>query len=329
LILKTIDAHVGGQSLRLVVDGFPAPHGAGMLEKREWARSHQDDLRRALMLEPRGHADIAGAVLTEPVSPGAHAGLLFMDGDGYPRMSVHGVAATTAIALERGLILTPDSETAMVYDTPAGVVRAGVTTTASGDRTITVVNVPAFVMMPGVRLTLAPRAILADVAHAGRLYAVVDSEAAGVGMTAAHVADLRRTGARIAKEIDAVFRIKNPIDPGIDELDGVVFTGPALEGQADLTTVVVHSSGRTDRSASGTGMSAVMAVLSAMGLLGDDMPFVAASLIGTRLRARVSGRTSVGGYEAIVVDVETSAWITGEHTFFVDRRDPLGAGFRL
>jgi len=329
LILKTIDAHVGGQLLRLVVDGFPAPCGADMLEKREWVRRHEDNLRRVLMLEPRGHADISGALLTEPASAEAHAGLLFMDGDDYPAMSVHGVAAATAIAVERRLILTGERDPTLVYDTPAGVVRARMTDGEPGAHSVSVVNVPAFVLQPGVQVTLGPRRILADVAYGGQLFAVVDSESAGVGMTTAHLPELKRTGARILREIDATRRFQHPADSRIDELTGVVFTGPAREGQADLTTVAVFKSGRADRSASGTGMSAVMAVLSAMGLLSDDVPFVAQSLIGTRLRARVSRRTSVGDYDAIVPDVDASAWITGEHTFFMDPRDPLGEGFRL
>ncbi len=121
---KTIDAHAGGQPLRLVVDGFPAPRGRTMIEKQAWARREADHLRRALMLEPRGHGDMCGAVLTEPVSPGSHAGLLFMHDDGYSGMSGHGVMAVTTIALERGLLMPGGDGATVIYDTPAGTVRA-------------------------------------------------------------------------------------------------------------------------------------------------------------------------------------------------------------
>ena len=76
--IRTIDAHTAGEPLRLVVDGWPASEGATMLAKRAWATKHLDHLRRSIMLEPRGHADMYGALLTEPVTPGAHAGVLFM-----------------------------------------------------------------------------------------------------------------------------------------------------------------------------------------------------------------------------------------------------------
>src|SRR5918994_6334329 len=122
--VRTIDAHAAGEPLRLIVDGLPRPGGKTMLEKREWLRRHVDHLRRALMLEPRGHADMYGAVLTEPVSPGSHAGVLFMHNAGYSTMSGHGIIAVTTIALERRLLMPGDDGLTVVYDTPAGTVRA-------------------------------------------------------------------------------------------------------------------------------------------------------------------------------------------------------------
>ena len=119
LQLKTIDAHAAGEPLRLIVEGFPSPQGRTMLEKREWARKKADHLRRALMLEPRGHADMYGAVLTEAVSPGTHAGVLFMHNEGYSTMCGHGVIAVTTIALERGLLMPGGDGASVVYDSPA------------------------------------------------------------------------------------------------------------------------------------------------------------------------------------------------------------------
>src|SRR5450631_1989656 len=147
--VKTIDAHAAGEPLRLIVDGFPSPRGRTMLDKREWVRTHADALRRALMLEPRGHADMYGAVLTEPVSPGAHAGVLFMHNEGYSTMCGHGVIAVTTIALERGLITAND--TTIAFDTPAGTVRARATVAPAGKVTsVAFVNVPSFVLHGGL-----------------------------------------------------------------------------------------------------------------------------------------------------------------------------------
>src|SRR3954468_19482634 len=124
ITLKTIDAHAASEPLRLIVDGFPSPRGKTMLDKREWVRTHADHLRRALMLEPRGHADMYGAVLTEPVSPGSHAGVIFMHNEGYSTMCCLGVIDVMTIAFERGLLVPGGDGASVVYDAPAGTIRA-------------------------------------------------------------------------------------------------------------------------------------------------------------------------------------------------------------
>src|SRR5215208_2202638 len=204
--VKTIDAHAGGEPLRLIVDGFPTPRGRTMLEKREWVRTHADHLRRALMLEPRGHADMYGAILTEPVSPGSHAGVLFMHNEGYSTMCGHGIVAVTTIALERGLLMPGGDGASIVYDSPAGTIKARASLegppgsdgsdrlTASGSRgldgsggdsgcrvmSVAFVNVPSFVLHGGLIVKLGTRQLRADVAFGGAFYAIVDSEAVGL-----------------------------------------------------------------------------------------------------------------------------------------------------
>src|SRR5207253_6190159 len=173
LRLNTIDAHAAGEPLRLIVDGFPSPRGKTMLDKREWARSHADHLRRALMLEPRGHADMYGAILTEPVTPGSHAGVLFMHNEGYSTMCGHGIIAVTTMALERGLLMPGGDGTTVVYDAPAGTIRARATLAAGqaegGVRveSVSFANVPSFVLHGGLAVKLASRTIRADVAFGG------------------------------------------------------------------------------------------------------------------------------------------------------------------
>src|SRR5262245_38238631 len=103
--IRTIDAHAGGGPLRLIVDGMPAPAGATMARKQQWLTRHTEHLRRGLVLEPRGHADMCAAMLTEPVSPGAHAGILFMHNDGHMPLCGHGLMAAATIAIERQLIV--------------------------------------------------------------------------------------------------------------------------------------------------------------------------------------------------------------------------------
>jgi trans-L-3-hydroxyproline dehydratase len=333
ITLKTIDAHAAGEPLRLIVSGFPSPHGKTMLAKREWIRTHADHLRRALMLEPRGHADMYGAILTEPVAPGSHAGVLFMHNEGYSTMCGHGVIAVTTMALERGLLMPGGDGRTVVYDSPAGTIRARATLGASLEETrverVAFQNVPSFVLHGGLIVKLGSRAIRADVAFGGAFYAIVDSEAVGLPIDAAHLSELRRAGMEIKHAIEAAHTIVHPLDAGLTGIYGTIFTGPPSDERADLRNVTIFADAEVDRSPCGTGTAAVMAVIDAMGLLGTDRPFVHESLIGTRFTGRVTSRTEVGELSAIVPEIEGSAWITGEHTFLVDETDPLKDGFRI
>jgi proline racemase len=378
--VKTIDAHAAGEPLRLIVDGFPAPRGRTMLDKIGWVRKRQDHLRRALMLEPRGHADMYGALLTEAVSPGAHAGVLFMHNDGYSTMCGHGIIAVTTIVLERGLLTPGGDGRTIVYDSPAGPIRAAATLRSSFDSStgsgssraesrddrirmtgtssralssppldhargdpervesskgelrvdrVTFTNVPSFVLHGGLAVRLGTRQLRADVAFGGAFYAIVDGEAVGLPLDAAHAPELRRAGLAVKHAIEATHSIVHPLDPALHGIYGTIFTGPPRAASADLRNVTVFADAQIDRSPCGTGTAAVMAVIDAMGLLADDKPFVHESVIGTRFEGRVAGRTAVGDYAAIVPEISGSAWITGEHTFVIDEADPLRDGFRI
>jgi proline racemase len=336
--VKTIDAHAAGEPLRLIVDGFPSPQGRTMLAKREWLKGHADELRRALMLEPRGHADMYGAVLTEAVSPGSHAGVLFMHNEGYSTMCGHGIVAVTTIALERGLLMPGGDGASVVYDSPAGTIRARARFGAGGPggaggsgrvESVSFVNVPSFVLHGGLAVKLSTRTIRADVAFGGAFYAIVDCEAVGLPIDIAHLPELRRVGMEIKDAIEAAHTIAHPLEPGLQGIYGTIFTGPPTSDAADLRNVTIFADAEVDRSPCGTGTAAVMAVVDAMGLLSESRPFVHESLIGTRFNGRIAGRTTVGEYQAITPEIEGSAWITGEHTFLVDEADPLKDGFRI
>jgi len=331
-IVKTIDAHAAGEPLRLITDGLPRPFGKTMLEKREWMRRRADHLRRALMLEPRGHGDMYGALLTEPVTPGAHAGVLFMHNEGYSTMCGHGVIAVTTIAMERGLLFDRDG-VEVVLDTPAGTVYARPRLVETGGTTrvdaVAFTNVPAFVYLPGHAVRLGTREVRVDVAFGGAFYAIVDVEAVGVPLEARRLADLRRIAMEIKAAVEAAATIAHPTEPRLTGLYGVIFTGPPTDPEAHLRNLTVFADAEVDRSPCGTGTSAVMAVLDAMGLLPTDTAFVYESLIGTLFRGRLLNRTQVGDLPAIVTEIEGSAWITGEHTFYIDDEDPLREGFRI
>jgi trans-L-3-hydroxyproline dehydratase len=323
-----IDAHAGGAGLRLAVDGFPAPAGRTMREKRVWADAHLDDLRRALVLEPRGHADMVGAILTEPVSPGSHAGLLFMDRTRYVGLSSHGLIAAATIALERGLLVTGGHEAAILFDTEPGTVRVRIERAARLERVLCR-YVPSFVLAAGIPMAIAGRQVSADIVFAGVFYAIVDSERAGLSLTGPHLPDIRRTGVAVMEALESRHRFVHPTDARVRGVEGVVFTSVAGEGSGGLRNVTVFADGQIDPSPSETGAAALTALLAAMGLLTTGTPLVHEGLSGATLRAAIADRTMVGDREAIVPEIEGVAWITGDHRFVAEDADPLSGGFRL
>lgn len=333
-LIKSVDAHVGGQPLRLVVDGFPRPHGRTVLQRREWLKRNADALRRAVVLPPRGHVDLVAALLTEPISPHAHASLLLMDADGYPPMSGHGVIAATTIAIERALIFSRDfdqTEAHLVLDTPAGTVRARARLIAHGEAqrvdAVAMTNVPAFVRAASHVVKVGMRQLRVDIAFGGAFYAIVDSEATGIPLMAARLPELRRLGIDICSSLDV--EPEHPTESKLAGLNGVIFTGPPQDPEAHLRNVTVGRGGSVDLSASATGTSAVMAVLDAMQLLPEGQPFVHEGLSGSLLRGRVTGRSQVGDTAAVITEIEGSAWITGEHTLLLDEDDPFREGWSL
>jgi proline racemase len=335
--IRSIDAHAAGEPLRLVIEGLPSPEGRTMIEKRAWAMKRLDHLRRAIMLEPRGHTDMYGALLTEPVTRNSHAGILFMHNEGWSTMCGHGIIAVTTIALQRDLIWTRNPSkppTVNVrFDTPAGPVDARARLAHHGDavrvESVAFRNVPSFVFEPSLLVPVGGRKIPVDIAFGGAFYAIVDAEAAGVPIDPARLPELRKLGMAIAREVERLRRVVHPVHEGLEGIYGTIFTAPAQLPDAHLRNVTIFADAEVDRSPCGTGTAAVMAVLNDMGLLFDDVPFVHESIVGTTFTGRVVDRVQVGERAAIVAEIEGSAWITGEHTFLVDGDDPLKAGFRL
>ena len=325
--ISTIDSHVGGQIVRFVVDGVPRALGDTPVEKAAWFKRHADALRRALVLEPRGHADVTAVALTETSAPDAHAGLLFMEGGGYPRYAACAVVAAAAVCTSRGLILTSGADGAerlLTFETAIGPVHARVR--QAGEVTTVAVNTgPAFVHTAGTWVQRGSKRVPVDIAFGGDFYAIVDSEAAGVPFDRAHVADLRRVGLELHAEIDKRVTLAHPRLGGSQPLAGVVLTGPASTDGAHLRGVVVTRHGVVDRS-SLSGSAAVMAVLDAMGLVAEGQPFVYEGIAGLVAHGTLLRRTTVGDFPAVDLELAAETWVIGEHSWHLDDSDPLRHG---
>lgn len=334
--VRSIDAHAGGGPLRLIVEGFPAPRGDTWEKKRRWTTRYLAPLRLGLLREPRGHDDATAAVLTESVSPGAIAGLLFLRASGAGGFLGHGVIAAITIALERGLIV-PRGPGPFTVDTCAGAVEVSprVSPPSSGTGAgLRVLEVsyrppPAFVLQGAQPVSLEGRRVRADIAWAAGWWAIVDRESLGIPPESGGLDRLRRGADQLQQALAAHALQWRPPFGRPTGLEGVVLTGPPGRADADLRSIAVHRDGTVDRSPSGSATAAVLAVLDAMGLTSDERPLVHEGPSGAVFRGRVVERVTVGEVPAIVAEITGKAWITGEHTFLLDPSDPFVEGFSL
>ena len=325
--MLTVESHAAGEPLRVITGGLDPIPGATILEKRRFARERLDGLRRGLMFEPRGHADMYGAIPTEPVTPDGDAGVLFMHNEGWSTMCGHGVIALVTVALEIGLLSGPD---VVRLDTPAGRVTARPRRERSRVRSVAFENVPSFVVSLDDRVEVPGLGTVRyDLAFGGAFYAFVDAASVGLEMTPARFRDLIAAGSAIKRAVMAAREVRHPVEADLSFLYGTIFTGPALGSDADSRNVCVFAEGEVDRSPTGTGVSARVAIERARGRLAPGKAFVVESIIGTRFTGRVAREVKWEGYEAVVPEIEGSAWITGRSEILIAPDDPLAEGFIL
>ena len=329
MVLKTVDAHVGGAAVRWLTDGFPSPSGKTMKSRAEWTAKHADHIRRALCLEPRGHRDLIVGVLTEPVSDGAHAGMLFMSADGYEPLSGHGVMALAALAGGRDALVVGTSARALQFDTPAGPVSVVLERTEHSQAVTTRIRLPpSFPLLAGAGLTVGSRAVRVDVAFAAVFHLILDSESIGVPLDLVHLPELRRAAIEAVRAADASLRLSHPQYPQANRVESVVFTGPSRDESCVFRLVAVTRSGRVDWCPSITGTAAVMSVLDAMGLVADERQVLRweGLVPGVTGVAGVLGRTTIGDQPALQAEVMAECWTTGEHQFLLADDDPCRFG---
>jgi proline racemase len=333
LVLTTIDTHAAGEPLRIITGGLPPLQGNTLLERRRYLQEHFDHVRKALMWEPRGHRDMYGCVLTPAVTSEADLGVLFMHNEGYSTMCGHGVIALVTTLLETGALAAKGQKTPVNLDTPAGLVRATAHLDSRGQvERVSFLNVPSFLYARDVELDVPLYGRLnVDIAFGGAFYAFIPAAQLGLSVTPEQASQLAAAGDTITKAVNAVLPVQHPLEEDLSFLYGTIFTGPPENPAHYSRNVCIFADAQVDRSPTGTGVSARLALHHARGEIEDGQLIVIESILGaaSTFSGRVVGHAQVGLYPAVVPEVSGSAFITGRHAFVLDPSDELGQGFFL
>ena len=338
--LHTIDAHTAGEPLRVVTAGWPEIPGATILARRQYARENHDALRRALMWEPRGHADMYGCILTEPVTPDGDVGVLFLHNEGYSTMCGHGIIGLVTVGWECGLLdparLERDAsgQPIVKIDTPAGRVTATAQLVDEAGRKrvacVSFRNVPSFVLAQDLEVDVPGfGSVRCDIAFGGAFYAYVEAADLDLALEPSAYARLIDAGRRVKRAVAEQFEIVHPAgDPDLNFLYGTIFVQKG-EGAVHSRNVCVFAEGEVDRSPTGTGVSGRAAIHYSRGELEAGRTITIESIIGSSFAVRVAAETTVGSLPAVVPEVTGTAHVTGRHEFLIDPADPLRDGFLL
>ena len=326
--ISTIEMHTGGEPLRVFVSGLPPIEGTTVLEKRRYFRDHYDHIRKSTMWEPRGHADMYGAVVTPSLD--ADMDVFFLHNEGYSTMCGHAIIALTTLAIETGLVVKEGNRPQLTINVPAGRILAEATVENGRVVEASFRNVPSFLYLRDQVVNVPGLADVSfDVAYGGAFYAFVDAGSLALELTPAHFHKLIDYGRRIKAAVMTGFPITHPLETDLSFLYGTIFTGPALEHGHHSRNVCIFADGEVDRSATGSGVSARAALHYAKGELELDEKITIESIIGSTMSVQVVESTRYGDYDAVVPEISGTASITGRNEFYFDPRDELKEGFIL
>lgn len=317
-MLITIDTHTEGEPTRVVIAGLPFIKADSMAAVKQSLAEKYDYIRTTLMLEPRGHRDMFGAMLFPPRSPAADFGVVFMDAGGYLNMCGHGSIGVVVAAAEVGLVEITAPRSTITMDTPAGLVKAEVSSAGGKVQDVSIINVPAFAYLLDYKLG----DLHVGVSYGGNFFLMVDINQLGLRIEPANARPIALKGMEILARANAEIKVQHPTEKHINSIDLVEFYDPAED-----RNVVIFGATQVDRSPCGTGTSAKMAYMHAQGKLREGDVFYHRSIIDTVFKGRIVGTTQVGDYAAIIPEITARAYVTGINHYVIDDEDRWKHGF--
>lgn len=326
--VKTIDLHTGGEPLRVITSGIDKLPGDGILAMRRYFRDNLDHIRTGLMWEPRGHADMYGAVITDPVSEDADFGTFFLHNEGYSTMCGHAIIALTKLVFDTGMITSENENPELIIDAPPGRISSTAHRKNGIVDHVSFRNVPSFLLYRDEKIHVPGIGeVTFDVSFGGAFYAFVDADALGLEMTPENVNKLIDWGRKIKLAVMEKYPVPHPFEEDLSFLYGTIFTGKAHDPKHHSRNVCIFADGEVDRSPTGSGVSARAALHHAKGEIKKGEKITIESILGTLMDVEVVEETTFGQHKAVIPEVTGTASITGKNTFWFDPQDSLNKGF--
>ena len=328
--IKVVGCHAEGEIGDVIVDGMPVPEGRSVYERMEAFRDRHDDWRRMLILEPRGSVARHVNLLVPPSDPRCVAGAIIMEPTEYVPSSGSNLMCIATVLLETGRVPMQEPVTRFHVEVPGGVVEITALCRDGHCESVEIANVPSFVDRLDAPLEVEDVGTLGvDVAYGGMFYALVDATKLGYTLEPHEARDLAVLGERVRRAAREQFEVVHPLNPGIRGVSIVQLNEPFRGAGVPTRNTCIVAPGRSDRSPTGTGTCARMAVLHARGQLRVGEGLTHTSLIGSRFEGNILGETQVADRAAILPSIRGRAWITGFHEYVLDPRDPYPAGYLL
>lgn len=327
--LTCLDYHTCGEPVRIVTEGYPTLDAPTILGKRRQARESHDHLRRAMMLEPRGHAGMYGVIPVAASHPDAAFGVLFTHNEGYSTMCGHATIALGRYAIEHGLVSAVEPVTRFAIEAPCGLVRLSCEVRGGKVGAVTFESVPAFahardlvVEVPG----LGP--VTTDIAYGGAFYCILPASRFGLDLFETPVEEIVEAAGRLTDAVRGTMTINHPTEPDLGFLYGTIVTD---EASADETSfnLCVFAERQIDRSPTGSGVTARMALDAAKGLVAPGQERLFRSITRGTFSGRVVGPAAFPADGAVTVAVGGTSHFSGTSRFTIEPDDPLRHGFAL
>lgn len=325
-----LDLHVAGEPFRLLTDGVPEIRGKTMAERRLYAMTHLDALRKLALLEPRGHDDMYGGFLTPPVNPGSDFGVVFIHGTGMSTMCGHGIIALSRAAVELQIVNVQEGVNEIAIDAPSGTVKTQVDVKNGRVNAIHFCNDLSFSYGINQKIkTPSYGDVKVDIGYGGAFMVFADVNQFKRKLCRENIPDLIDIAMECGRNAIEQLNMVHPERPGLNAKDnGICMILLDMEEIDDrmirTKTFTVFGEGQFDRSPTGTGTSALAAVLQQKGILTEEKTLENRGISDVPFRVTIKIVD-----DKVIPTIHSNAYITGKGVILVEKEDPLQNGFTI